>query len=98
MPAAIFTIVSTVSTINFIIVWLLIMWAHFKYRRSKDNVKISFKMPGFPLTSLLTIVFYLFILIIFAFIDSTRLPLLLSFIFVVLLWLIYPLVHSSKNN
>ena len=30
MPAKIFDIVSTVSTINFVVVWIIIMWAHIK--------------------------------------------------------------------
>ncbi len=48
MPARIFDIVSTVSTINFLVVWLIIMWAHIKYRQANKKKLGAFKMPGFP--------------------------------------------------
>lgn len=51
MPARIFDVVSTVSTICFVIVWIMIMAAHVVYRRqNKDNLG-EFRMPGYPLTN-----------------------------------------------
>lgn len=96
MPAKIFDIVSTVSTINFIVVWLVIMWAHIKYRKENKGKLGEFRMPGFPLTSWLTIAFYLVVLMILFFIPATRLPLIISILFVVGLALIYNLVAKTK--
>lgn len=97
MPASIFEIVSTVSTINFIIVWIIIMWAHLVYRRNTKNEDLgNFQMPGFPITSYITIIFYIAILAILLFIDSTRLPLIISLIFIATLWLIYGLIEKLK--
>ncbi|TSO26978.1 amino acid permease [Lactobacillus sp. LL6] len=97
MPAKIFDVVSTVSTICFIIVWMIIMWAHIKYRQANKNNLGSFRMPGYPITSWLTLIFYFVILVILFFIESTRLPLIISIIFVVLLWGCYGLVEKHKN-
>lgn len=63
MPAEIFAVVSTVSTICFVIVWIMIMFTHIVYRRHNKNNLGEFRMPGYPLTSWLTIVFYIAILI-----------------------------------
>ena len=96
MPAKIFDIVSTVSTINFVVVWIIIMWAHIKYRqKNKDNLG-SFRMPGYPLTSWITIVFNFAVLVILFFIPSTRLPLILSAVFIAILWGIYGFVEKHK--
>lgn len=97
MPARIFDIVSTVSTINFVVVWLIIMWAHIKYRQVNKNNLGEFKMPGFPVTSWLTIIFYLAILIILFLIPSTKLPLILSIIFIAILSLVYGMLAKNKK-
>lgn len=96
MPAKIFDIVSTVSTICFIIVWMIIMWAHIKYRQANKNNLGKFRMPGYPFTSWLTLIFYFGILIILFFIDSTRIPLIISLVFVLALYLSYGLVKNKK--
>ena len=97
MPARIFDIVSTVSTINFVVVWLIIMWAHIKYRKANKANLGEFKMPGFPFTSWLTIIFYLAVLVILFFIPTTRLPLILSGFFIIVLSLIYGLLVKNKD-
>lgn len=96
MPAAIFNIVSTVSTINFIGVWLIIMWAHLVYRK-KQKQSSAFPMPGFPLTSWLTIIFYVLVLIILLFIPQTQLAVILSILFIGGLSLIYNLLPISDE-
>lgn len=89
MPGKIFDVISTVSTINFIMVWLMIMWCHLKYRKENKNNLGSFKMPGAPWTDWLTIIFYLVILVILFVIPATRLATILSLIFVAGLWIGY---------
>ena len=96
MPASIFEIVSTVSTINFVFVWLIIMWAHLKYRRENKTDLGEFRMPGFPFTSYLTIIFYLAVLVLLFFIPSTRLPMIISLIFVLVLYFGYGLLKKEE--
>lgn len=97
MPGKIFDLVSTVSTINFIMVWLIIMWCHLKYRKeNKDNLG-QFQLPGAPFTDWLTIIFYLAILGILFMIPATRIPLVLSLIFIICLAIIFNFVKKSVN-
>ena len=98
MPAQVFDIISSVSTINFIMVWIIIMWTHLKYRaENKENLG-KFRMPGFPITSWITIIFYLVILVILALIPATRLPLIISIIFILALALSYTLLERRKGK
>lgn len=97
MPARIFDVVSTVSTICFVIVWIMIMAAHVVYRRqNKDNLG-KFRMPGYPLTSWLTIAFYVAILILLFFIESTKLALIISIIFIVILAISYGFIKKNES-
>ena len=98
MPAKIFDVVSTVSTICFVIVWIMIMFAHIVYRKKNKNNLGKFRMPGYPLTSWLTIVFYFAVLILLFFIPSTQLALIISILFVVVLAISYNFVPKNEKN
>ena len=98
MPAQVFDIISSVSTINFIMVWIIIMWTHLKYRAENKGQLGKFRMPGFPITSWITIIFYLVILVILALIPATRLPLIISIIFILALALSYSLLERRKSK
>ena len=96
IPAQIFDVVSTVSTICFVIVWIMIMFAHIVYRKkNKDNLG-KFRMPGYPLTSWLTIVFYFAILVLLFFIPTTQLALIISILFVLILAISYSFISKNK--
>lgn len=87
MPAGIFNAIASISTITFIFTWIIIMFAHIRYRKEHPKGVDYFKMPGFPVTSWITIIFYIAILIILLFIDSTRIPLIITaVIFALLAW------------
>lgn len=87
MPAGIFDAIASISTITFIFTWIIIMFAHIKFRQQHPDGVSYFKMPGFPVTSWLTIIFYFAILAILLFIDSTRIPLIITaVIFALLAW------------
>ncbi|MBB1062439.1 amino acid permease [Limosilactobacillus fastidiosus] len=94
MPAGIFDVIAGISTITFIFTWIIILFAHIKYRQKNPEGVSYFMMPGYPITSWLTIIFFLAVLVILLFIDSTRIPLILSvIIFVALAW-----GYSLKKN
>lgn len=87
MPAVIFDVIAGISTITFVFTWIIILAAHIKYRQKNPQGVSYFKMPGYPITSWLTIIFFLAVLVILLFIDSTRIPLILSIvIFIALAW------------
>lgn len=55
-----FTLATTLSTILFICVWLMIMWSYINYRRHRTALaaQSTFKLPGGLLTCWLVIVFF----------------------------------------
>lgn len=95
MPVRIFDVVSTVSTICFVIVWIMIMWAHVVYRKKNKTNLGKFRMPGYPLTSWITIIFYLAILVLLLFIPATQLALIISILFVAILAISYNFVRKA---
>ena len=66
----VFTIVAGPSSDMYIIVYLLTMIAHRKYRASNDFLSDGFKMPGYSITSPLTILFFFVIFAILFFIPG----------------------------
>lgn len=96
VPAGVFTVISGVSTINFIIVWIIILWCHIKYRAKKPEGN-QFAMPGFPFTSWLTIAFFVGILIFLFFIPSTRLSLVISLVFFAVLFVVAARWHKPAK-
>ncbi|WP_270770100.1 amino acid permease [Lactobacillus crispatus] len=97
MPAEIFSVVSTVSTICFVIVWIMIMAAHIVYHKQNKQSLGSFKMPGYPVTSWLTLAFYIGILILLFFIKSTQLALIISILFAIFLAISYSFVRKNDK-
>ena len=98
MPAGIFELISGVSTINFIFVWLFILWCHIKYRQAHPKGVAGFSMPGFPVTDWLTIIFFVAVLIILLFIPATRPALFVSVLFFICLFIGYTFVERSRQH
>ena len=61
LPAKIFEIISDISTVCFIFVWLTLIWCHYKYRRQNPE-GTSFKMPLYPISNFVTMAFFIGIL------------------------------------
>jgi AAT family amino acid transporter len=96
MPAGIFNIVSGVSTINFIFVWLIILACHLAYRRQHRSGVTQFRMPAYPASSWLTLLFFALILVILAFLPETRVPLIFSVGWFIVLFFAYDLSKKRK--
>lgn len=96
MPQSIFELISTVSTINFVFVWLMIMLAHLRFRQKQ--MTSEFAMPGYPLSSYGVLLFYLAILLLLFFIPATRWASVLSFIFIGSLFLLARCVLKRKKH
>ncbi|WP_278930301.1 amino acid permease [Limosilactobacillus oris] len=98
MPAGIFDVIAGVSTITFVFTWLIILFAHIKFRQAHPAGITSFKMPGYPLTSWLTIIFFFSVLVILLFIDTTRIPLIISAVIFVLLAIGFNYTPKGKKK
>lgn len=98
MPAGIFEVISGVSTINFIFVWIFIAACHLRYRKQHPQGVPEFTMPGYPWTDWATIIFFAAILVILFFIPSTKISLLVSLIFIAALFVAYGVTKPKKNQ
>ncbi|KRK40154.1 amino acid permease [Loigolactobacillus bifermentans] len=96
MPASIFTLISGVSTINFVFVWIILLWCHIKYRQKHPKGQPNFTMPGYPVTDYLSLIFFIAVLIFLFFVPSTRISLVVSIIWFVILFVIYQVVSKVK--
>ena len=56
-----FTLATTLSTILFICVWILIMWSYINYRKNRPELhaQSTFKLPGGVVTCWVVIIFFL---------------------------------------
>ncbi|WP_442761100.1 amino acid permease, partial [Paucilactobacillus nenjiangensis] len=59
MPEGIFNLISGVSTINFVFVWLIMLWCHLKFRKSRPEGVKEFLMPGYPYTHYRSLIYFI---------------------------------------
>lgn len=90
MPKGVFVLITSISTICFIYIWAMMVICHLKYRRSstgKPQVS-KFKMPFYPLSSYLILVFFVFVIIVLAFNAQTRVALFITPVWFIGLYLL----------
>ena len=82
-----FTLATTLSTILFICVWLMIIWSYMIYYRTRPELhaKSVFKLPGGLVTCWIVIIFFVGMIGVLALEDDTRRALMVSPIWFVLL-------------
>lgn len=97
----VFDIISGVSTVCFIFIWFTILMAHLKYRKIKQEAVQSnvFKMPFAPYSNYFVIGFLAFGIIILAFDNTTKLALIFTPIWFLVLNITYNLtVKKFKSS
>lgn len=77
--ASSFVLFSSSANAFLIIIYILTMLAHRRYRRSSDFMPDGFLLPAWKVTNTLAIVFYVFIFATLFISDNTRLPGFVSF-------------------
>ena len=91
IPDGVFQLISSVATTCFLFIWGLIVIAHIKYRKSvkknKEEDKLTFKMPLFPLSSYFVLAFLLFVAVVLLFRVDTMIPLIGSIVWIVFLYI-----------
>lgn len=89
IPANVFELISSISTISFVLVWIILVYCHLQFRRKKPQGSLAFRMPGYPTTDYLTLLFFGAFLIFLLFNVQTRLPLLVALLACLGLFLSY---------
>lgn len=87
----VFFYVTAISTILLVVVWMFIMHAYAKYAKSNPNhhKESQFKLPGGIHTARFVQLFFVFVLLILFIVPDTRMGVVLSPIWFILLGLIY---------
>lgn len=98
IPAGVFNLVSSVSTINFVVVWVVLLIVHIKYRRAHPKGISRFKMPGYPITDYLSLAFFIFILGFLLVSASTRVAMIISIVSVLIMLLAYHLINAKQPS
>ncbi|MED4351331.1 amino acid permease [Schinkia azotoformans] len=100
VPEQAFTIVTTISAICFIWVWSIILISHIRYtkRRPDLRAKSTFKAPLTPFINYVVLALFAFILVVMLFAKDTRIPLLLTPLWFIILTFIYNSCHSSRPS
>lgn len=86
----VFTYVTTISTVLFIIVWALIIWAYINYHRKILNyIKAKFKLPGGKYMAYIILAFFIFVFCLLFVNATTRNAIFLTPIWFIILGIMY---------
>lgn len=98
MPKGVFVLITSISTICFIYIWAIMVICHMKYRRSKVQSAAAnkFRMPFYPLSSYLILLFFAFVIVILAFNEETRVALFVTPVWFVMLAVIKAKMKEKK--
>lgn len=90
LPKSIFDIISGVATVSFVFVWIALVWCHYQYRKnSPNNNEKIFPMPLYPVSNVITIIFFVLVLVLLTFNTNTLMSLIFSIVWFGILGAIY---------
>ncbi|ASR49202.1 amino acid permease [Paenibacillus kribbensis] len=100
MPEGVFTLITSVSTVCFLFVWGIIVISHLRYRRTRPELagRNPFKLPLYPLSNYVVLAFLVFVLVILALAEDTRVALFVTPVWFILVAGIYLLKKRSWSS
>ena len=100
MPESVFIMITSISTFCFIYIWAIIVVCHLKYRKQRPELakQSTFKMPLYPFMNYLILAFFLFILVVLALQSDTRIALMFTPFWFILLWAFYSMLAPSDDE
>jgi D-serine/D-alanine/glycine transporter len=100
IPAQAFGIVTTISAICFIWVWSIILVCHLRYRKLRPDLraKSTFKAPFTPFINYAVLTLFAIILLIMLFAEATRVALLMTPLWFILLFILYSFKRKKDKN
>ncbi len=100
MPEAVFVMITSISTFCFIFIWSMMVICHLKYRQKNPKLaaQSKFKMPLYPFINYLILIFFAFILVILALNEDTRVALLFTPIWFIILWAFYSMLNTDDKD
>jgi AAT family amino acid transporter len=101
VPAKVFTWVTSIATFGAIWTWGVILLSQIRYRKTLKPTEakgLKYKMPLFPFTSYLSLVFLAFVIGLMAYNPDTRIALVIGPLFLVFLVAVYYAKGFHKRN
>ena len=100
MPESVFIMITSISTFCFIYIWAIIVVCHLKYRKTNPELakQSTFKMPLYPFMNYLILAFFVFILVVLALQSDTRIALMFTPFWFLLLWAFYSMLAPSEDD
>ncbi|MFC5587471.1 amino acid permease [Sporosarcina soli] len=100
MPEGVFTLITSVSTVCFIFIWGITVICHLKYRKTRPNLaRLSkFRMPLYPITNYLILLFLAFVLVVLALAEDTRVALFVTPVWFILLIVLYKMRPTKAKR
>jgi D-serine/D-alanine/glycine transporter len=99
MPEGVFTLITSISTVCFIFIWGITVISHLKYRKTRpDLAKVNkFKLPLYPFSNYLILVFLAFVLVVLGLAEDTRIALFVTPVWFIMLIEIYKMVITKVD-
>ena len=100
MPESVFIMITSISTFCFIYIWAIIVVCHIKYRKTNPELakQSTFKMPLYPFVNYLILAFFVFILVVLALQSDTRIALMFTPFWFILLWAFYSMLGPNEDD
>ena len=100
MPESVFIMITSISTFCFIYIWAIIVVCHLKYRKQRPELakQSTFKMPLYPFMNYLILAFFVFILVVLALQSDTRIALVFTPFWFILLWAFYSMLGPNEDD
>ena len=100
MPESVFIMITSISTFCFIYIWAIIIVCHLKYRKQQPELakQSTFIMPLYPFMNYLILAFFLFILVVLALQSDTRIALMFTPFWFILLWAFYSMLAPNDDD
>ena len=98
IPKDVFNLLSGVSSLSFIFVWLILMLTHLVYKRQNKHQLTNFKMPLYPYSDYLSLAFFIISLVVLSLDTKLRLALILVIIWLIILYAIYSFKTKSDRS
>ncbi|PRX39594.1 AAT family amino acid transporter/D-serine/D-alanine/glycine transporter [Planifilum fimeticola] len=97
IPEKAFIYITSVATFGALWTWGIIVYAHLNYRR-KRGVQVEFKMPGYPYTNWITLLFMVMVAVLLGFNSETRIALIVGPIWILILIVSYQFVKKYHRD
>lgn len=91
-----FEIIASITTVCFLFVWSAIVLSHLKFKKMQPDAKSTLKMPFYPVSNILLLIFFAAVAVLLFVNPSTRFSTLLGAAWFAVLLIVYQVIKRKK--